>query len=844
MKHHIIKSLLIILFLWKIKTEKFYNRMNKTLKKILIGIGIFALVIILANFLLNLLLNYYLPRYIKNNTDYKVDYQSLNVDLGTGDITATDFKISSLKTDNQSVIGLDGTLDTLHISRFGIYDAIFNKEINSSKVLLANPKLKVTLPKPKEENKDKKQPIEFDRIKITNGEITILKHTKELFLSVKDLNVSVTDFSLPKDTRKLPFTFQQYFINGKEFYFRPDEVYEMKSSKIETENGRLQIQNFSLKPLLTYGDFIKKFPKKRNLFDVETKEVDFKDIVYKDEKLTLSELRFEQPKVKMFTNDSKTEDKEQSFTYEVYLKDVIMNQANILILKPNGNKLFSAEELNMKLSQLAMDEQTAKGNIPFEYEKFNIEGEKLNYVSNTQDIKASTVALNQKSANLQNVSVKPIVSHSDKTLIDAQIPLISLKVNDWSLKQNKLKLDAESFYIEGLNASIISPKNQKNQPSKRNSFDKMQSPLLLRNLILEQSNLKFVQGDKVQKLNDLFVKVKNIEMNSQTIKEKIPFKTGVYSLTAKSFNTNLNRFNRLNTGLIKINNQNLQISNFVMEPSVSRSEFIRLTPERKDLYTVKIQKLTSQGNFDISEFGKEINVDQLTIDNVNANIFRSLIPKENKSYSAMYSEKLRKIKIPLLIKNVDIKNSYLAYEEDAENDNRPGKLHFTDMNVNIKNINSGKIQNTKIPINVTANFMGASGLSALWILDPANRADAFTMNGNLRDFAAKELNPFVQPYLNITTEGKIDNLIFNFNGNNDFITGTFKIEHQDLKVNILKDDGNKNKFLTGVANIFVKSDSKKNPEGVNIGNVERDKSASFFNLFWQGILAGLKKTLI
>ena len=61
---------------------------------------------------------------------------------------------------------------------------------------------------------------------------------------------------------------------------------------------------------------------------------------------------------------------------------------------------------------------------------------------------------------------------------------------------------------------------------------------------------------------------------------------------------------------------------------------------------------------------------------------------------------------------------------------------------------------------------------------------------------------------------------------------------------LLKETGEKNKLLSAVANIFVRSDSGKYPESVPVDDVPRDKTKSFFNLFWKGIEEGLKKTLI
>ena len=125
-------------------------------KKLLIGFGILLGIILLANFGLNIWLKTQLPDYIKKNTDYKVSYKSLNVDLGTGNILATGITVNNKNPQNTNVIGLQGTIDTLKISRFGIYDAIFNKVISSSDLLLAKPNLNIILAKPVDQKTGKK----------------------------------------------------------------------------------------------------------------------------------------------------------------------------------------------------------------------------------------------------------------------------------------------------------------------------------------------------------------------------------------------------------------------------------------------------------------------------------------------------------------------------------------------------------------------------------------------------------------------------------------------------------------------------------------------------------------
>ena len=200
----------------------------------------------------------------------------------------------------------------------------------------------------------------------------------------------------------------------------------------------------------------------------------------------------------------------------------------------------------------------------------------------------------------------------------------------------------------------------------------------------------------------------------------------------------------------------------------------------------------------------------------------------------------------MYVQNLEVKNSVLEYEEDTKKSDGPGKLTFGNFNMNVKNINSGKMKGkpTQVLITINCRFMNASPMNVKWNFDVLNKTDAFSIAGNVADLPASRVNPFIEPYLKVRAKGLISDLIFNFKGNYNGLDGTLNLKHHDLKVALLKEDGEKNKLLSAVANIFVRSDSGKYPESVQVENVVRDQTKSFFNMFWKGIEQGLKKTLL
>ncbi len=63
-----------------------------------------------SKFRTELLAKTQLPEYIKKNTDYKVSYKTLDVDLGTGNILSTGISVNSKNPQNTNVIGLQEQL--------------------------------------------------------------------------------------------------------------------------------------------------------------------------------------------------------------------------------------------------------------------------------------------------------------------------------------------------------------------------------------------------------------------------------------------------------------------------------------------------------------------------------------------------------------------------------------------------------------------------------------------------------------------------------------------------------------------------------------------------------------
>lgn len=136
-------------------------------------------------------------------------------------------------------------------------------------------------------------------------------------------------------------------------------------------------------------------------------------------------------------------------------------------------------------------------------------------------------------------------------------------------------------------------------------------------------------------------------------------------------------------------------------------------------------------------------------------------------------------------------------------------------------------------------------LDVNWKLNVMDKTDGFNINGRLTNFEADKIIPFSKPYINVKTKGIIDEVRFNFTGNDSQSAGEFKVEYDDLKFTVYKKDNpkKKNKIKTFLARIFVKKDTKDKLKSAHI-EVVRIPEKSFYNLLWRSIEEGLKKILV
>lgn len=462
------------------------------------------------------------------------------------------------------------------------------------------------------------------------------------------------------------------------------------------------------------------------------------------------------------------------------------------------------------------------------------------------------VSLFRSTIIANNVVVVPKEALNDSVNKDGiygrvrSIEVRSFKI--WDVLFND-KIKAKSITIDQPKV-IIYKKNQKTniKESVVGPFDKI---IAVSDIFLNDGDLKiFNSKDSKPVLNvqNIDAQLDGIVVDETILEAKIPFQFSNYDFSCDSVKYHSNSFYDITIDNIKSTKSELNISKFEMLPTLSRADFVSAIDKEKDQYTLICKSIkVAQTDWGFKEDDFFFHCNSVNLDEASANIYRSKEPTDDLSKKHLYNKLLREMKFDLKVDTLKIRNSRVEYEEEKSFDLGAGKLTFSRFNLTATSINSG-FKKSKLPdvkIKVDCQFMKASPLKVDWKFNVMDKSDGFNIKGTLTNFDTESMIPFTKPYTNVTTDGMMDEIYFNFTGNDRKASGEFAVKYDDLKFTIYKKDDRKkkNKLLTFVSRIFVKKDTNDKVKDADV-ELERIQEKSFYNFLWRSIAEGLKKILI
>lgn len=294
----------------------------------------------------------------------------------------------------------------------------------------------------------------------------------------------------------------------------------------------------------------------------------------------------------------------------------------------------------------------------------------------------------------------------------------------------------------------------------------------------------------------------------------------------------------------------LQISNLKYKPTVNKLTLVNSYAFNTEVYDLNIKDIKI---FRL-DFEKIIENNGFFIDSIQMSQMKMEIYKDKRKpfdlnkRPLLPHQKLKSMKVPLMIHKISLVQSELVYDEKLEHKDLLMKVTMKDLNVNMFNITSIK-EYRKVPLKIDINtqFMGKANLNADMLFPLADGQNTFFFSGYLGPSKMTYFDSAVIPAIGLKVlEGQIESISFQGSANNYNSEGTMKLLYHDLKADVFKKKNtDKNEFLSwSVNNLVHKSNPGSNGEVREATmKFERVIYKGFGNFFWKTLQNGIVNSI-
>jgi hypothetical protein len=299
----------------------------------------------------------------------------------------------------------------------------------------------------------------------------------------------------------------------------------------------------------------------------------------------------------------------------------------------------------------------------------------------------------------------------------------------------------------------------------------------------------------------------------------------------------------------------IYVKGFHYKPEFSEDVFLKKQPFQTDRFDFTFKDIFFTGVNMHALLEEKILVHQIDVQQAEMKIYRDLnIPRDKVNRLGSYPhQQLAKLKIPLDVDLISLKNVFVEYKEKNQRTQMSGKVQFYQTMANIhylSNIRDSTKINPFMDVDISSQFLNKTNFTAKWRFNLFDNTGKFSVSGKLGPMSAKDVNVLTKPMGPASVDrGDIEELSFDFNGDDHQINGQVKFFYNKLLINVLKKNDESGKLkkrglATFFANIIVRNKNvadSKNPIVIDLQE-ERDTNRSIFALIWKAIFKGVKQT--
>ena len=541
-----------------------------------------------------------------------------------------------------------------------------------------------------------------------------------------------------------------------------------------------------------------------------------------------------------------------------------VSEGTLMITNKLGKPQTTIEKINVTLKNFLVDNTKNYESILSYFVKdihVTVDNIQLPTSKNNKRINLEKVEYNANTRSLQIMAIRQFQVNNMQPVIDLKKILISdLNTNSFIFQQ---RLKAGEINCDGGLITIYVKKSKKGSKAGEQSIElstDMIDQAQVAGIHLGSTKVIIVNNQEAGKKpftlsNVQFDVKKNLKITEGTTVNSL-INNSEWVLSADGFSISTkDKLYKLNVGDFVINKaiSQVKIKQVLLKPLLTEVQFVKQSSFQNDLYNLDFNNIVLSGvNLKRLLSNQELEVDHASFQPI-IKIFndRTLPPDSSSKVGKYPQQSLLKLKYPIYLHTLQIKNGTVSYREKALKSELTGDVFFNHINAtlsNVTNIPERIKQSNLLKLHATAKFLDAGDLETDWQFPLNADNGAFTIKGKMTEMNAVTLNSIIEPLAMASiNEGKIDAVTFAIEGTDTKATGDILFLYRNLKMEVLKkgdeEELKKKGLLSLLANILIKNE---NTSAANSKNVlyERDISKSFFNLVWKTVFTGVKNTAL
>jgi len=296
----------------------------------------------------------------------------------------------------------------------------------------------------------------------------------------------------------------------------------------------------------------------------------------------------------------------------------------------------------------------------------------------------------------------------------------------------------------------------------------------------------------------------------------------------------------------------IRISNIKFKPTRDKFELASSFKYTKEVFDVELSSLSIHG-FKIGNAIKTgvIDIDSVVVDALNIAIFKDKNqPWDYDKRPQFIQQKLKKLKQPIFVDKVLVKNSKLKYSDRAKGAKDIMVVDITNMNAELNYVTSIRDSlrsGNDLTINLNGKLMDSSPMNLDIVMPYNSRVDTFYFSGSLGTAKFINFNPAIYPAAGIKfTQGTLNSVFFSCSASPKASAGTMTMLYSEMEAEVVKKEVEENsKALTWIANavIPISNPSKKGKTTIAKISFERVLYKGLGNLIWKSVQSGLVNTI-